>query len=519
MKNYANGVFSHLIVTQRLIPDVINHLKKSYYVREKAYVKLKQRKCFEINDISNLQGKDLYTHLVLVFTFHNDKSDGSLAWADTCAFHPISGRPIAGQVNLNLYKMTTFTEEKYTTNFETVLHEVHHVLGINIDVFPLFTNKKTHRRLGKRRVLKKVWGDSGKKNDYYYNLIVPGLVKYTRQYFNCQDIQGLRLEDQGGEDSKGSHFEKLWFGNELMIANDHHSIRVSSFTFKVLEESGWYIPNYGMSEDLEWLRNDGCKIIDNSCANHKRTCDPSSKKRLCSEDFTLVGYCEKNDDFTDGCPVFSSYDVDCRRQAHQNKDHVVGSFGPGSRCFQGNIDTEVFGSRSKVQDVFCAVSECHEDSYGKFITLLIRGVEVECHKSGEVVYYDSSNKNLFAICPDIKSFCGYMDRKCPNDCSLKGRCRSDGTCFCYRGYMGKDCSIVNNKIYEYDFRMPLTPEVCEPECQNGGVCFHGKCECAMDYSGEDCTEHNIFAKRKNFGFLKNFGLVLLTTLLVALFRA
>jgi len=64
-------------------------------------MRLDQDSCYEISNISNLSHKTIFSHPTLIFTFADDYKDDVFAWAEVCAFIPLSGRPIAGQVFLN----------------------------------------------------------------------------------------------------------------------------------------------------------------------------------------------------------------------------------------------------------------------------------------------------------------------------------------------------------------------------------------------------------------------------------
>lgn len=37
---------------------------------------------------------------------------------------------------------------------------------------------------------------------------------------------------------------------------------VSIFTWALLEDSGWYIPNYEFMDDIQWGKGKGCLFLD-----------------------------------------------------------------------------------------------------------------------------------------------------------------------------------------------------------------------------------------------------------------
>ena len=64
-------------------------------------------------------------------------------------------------------------------------------------------------------------------------------------------------------------------------------------------------------------------------------------------------------------------------------------------------------------------------------------------------------------------------KKCPKDCNCRGRCYADGSCFCFAGFSGADCSRRQ----------------CPNACSGRGVCdtWRGVCSCEERFGGEDCS--------------------------------
>ena len=484
-------------LTTRLLPDVLKYLQSTYLVREKAYMRLTQENCFEVKGLPGLQNRKIYAHTILIVTFTDDKSDENLAWAEVCAFHPLTGRPVAGQINLNLASMKDFGEKKYKEHFETIIHEIHHILGINLSVFKFFVNPKNFRRRRKSEIIEK----TRKFGKSYRVLRLSGLVEMARNHFGCESIDHVPLENEGSSSAKGTHFEKLWFGNELMIADDYYNIKISKFTLKLLEESGWYRANYNMGQRYSFMKRAGCGLLDYNCRRLKDICDPRNKGHICSRDFTGVGHCTRKDSFSDGCPIFGWEDISCIEEADAGKT-VPGWFGPNSRCFLGDYQGGGAFANGAVY-AFCAKPICYKDDSGLYqLKVRIKGELFECPSSGKKLYLNPMDQDAgFFLCPDIGVFCDSFAKSCKNDCSMKGRCQSDGRCWCYAGYTGEDCSEVDTKVRHFDFSLPYTPERCDPKCLNGGRCFHGKCECSADYSGVDCAIHDIFEEKQAWGAL------------------
>lgn len=49
--------------------------------------------------------------------------------------------------------------------------------------------------------------------------MLPKAVEAARKHFNCPTIDGIGLEEFGGDATAGSHWEKLHFGPELMVGS------------------------------------------------------------------------------------------------------------------------------------------------------------------------------------------------------------------------------------------------------------------------------------------------------------
>lgn len=105
-------------------------------------------------------------------------------------------------------------------------HELIHILGFNKKLFSHFPEVN---------------------NQPVYDTSVPGkfyfrganLVKKVQEHLGCGQIDKVPLENEGGEESQGSHFEFQLFGNEIMVGSSKEHYRLSKFTLAFLEDTGW----------------------------------------------------------------------------------------------------------------------------------------------------------------------------------------------------------------------------------------------------------------------------------------
>ena len=91
--------------------------------------------------------------------------------------------------------------------FEDVFHEIVHVLAFNSTLFDLYSDQPAYK--------KEVMTLNGRSVERY-KMVTPKVVELARKHFNCDSIDGVYLENQGGESSAGSHFETIHFGQEVM---------------------------------------------------------------------------------------------------------------------------------------------------------------------------------------------------------------------------------------------------------------------------------------------------------------
>ena len=78
---------------------------------------------------------------------------------------------------------------------------------------------------------------------------------------------------------------------------------------------------------------------------------------------------------------------------------------------------------------------------------------------------------------------------CANNCSNRGTC-VNGTCVCYPGYLGDDCSRL----------------ACPSHCSHHGICNYGQCVCYHGYMGESCDQRACPADCNERGYCVNGAL-------------
>ena len=127
---------------------------------------------------------------------------------------------------------------------------------------------------------------AGQRSKTTFLMVTPRVVKEVRRHFGCPTLEGAELEDQvrrgegrgegsqvsllllsqGGDGTAMTHWEKRIFQNEAMTGTVHSTNPVYSWlTLALLEDSGWYIPDYDKAQPLSWGAGAGCDFATKSC--------------------------------------------------------------------------------------------------------------------------------------------------------------------------------------------------------------------------------------------------------------
>ncbi|CAG9760954.1 unnamed protein product [Ceutorhynchus assimilis] len=231
----------------------------------------------------------------------------TVAYARHCQQESGLDRPIAGHINLCPDSISTNRQELEVL-LSTVKHEISHALGFSVSLYAFYREKDGTPRTERRRdtgqpylnetlqayqwsenVIKSYWRTWVVKDGYakrqVHMMITPNVVREARHHFNCTELEGAELEDQGGEETALTHWEKRVFENEAMTGSHTQNPIISRITLALMEDTGWYIANYSMAGEMSWGKNLGCHFVMKSC---KDWMDMRSSKG-----FSIHPFCNK----------------------------------------------------------------------------------------------------------------------------------------------------------------------------------------------------------------------------------
>ena len=175
----------------------------------------------------------------------------TLASAGVAYIDNESGRPLIGLVNIN--KDIDYTKEKSKEYFESIIiHEFTHILGFSFNFFIKYFHNLFIR--------------NDKYGIFRAYINSTKVVNVARKYFNCKEIDGVELEESGGDGTSGSHWEARILLGEYMNGVLYTEEQViSEFTLALLEDSGYYKANYYTGGLMRYGKNKGCDFVFNKC--------------------------------------------------------------------------------------------------------------------------------------------------------------------------------------------------------------------------------------------------------------
>ncbi|CAH8581914.1 unnamed protein product [Heterobilharzia americana] len=217
-----------------------------------------------------------------------------LGYAAHCQLEANTDRPVAGYINFCPGTLSHEYSDKMRSLFVTT-HEILHALGFSTSLFAFYRDKH-NRPLTPRdpTTLKPAFGwYPGKKGQVYqwsdkvvrtvnrtwlsafgtfqklaHIVVLPTVVSVARKFFDCSTLDGVELEDEDEDGVFLTHWEKRLLENDLMTATFTNSYRISPITLAMMEDTGWYLANYALSQSFSWGKGKGCTFATGSCLEY-----------------------------------------------------------------------------------------------------------------------------------------------------------------------------------------------------------------------------------------------------------
>jgi len=410
--------------------------------------------------------------------------DGTIAYAGACITDSgtdaasTTDRPLAGGINFCPGKIDT--QSNLDVQVAVAVHEIIHSMGFSSFSFPWWRDESNAPRTPRDIVARPV-----KDNAYYTaettlgsfvesgvtrsKIVTPKVRAAAASHFGCPDINGLEIEDDGGAGTAGSHWEERVMNGDTMVGYSHPDSVVSPMTLALLEDTGWYIPDYNKAGWLDMGRSKGCPFLTDKCAKPLQAafqgvyCEEPSNSKQCTRDFSGVGVCSSPGSFAfDDCVAVVPYsNRDCSNPLLQNVNLTKWgwNYGPSSLCIGVSNVVKISNHAGQLltrtnQGAMCAKMVCRKTLAGQsqLYVALADNNEVLCNE-GQWTSFANTPFNEFndhflqgeLDCPaSSESFCNSFaienDGKvgCPSACNGRGDCVA-GVCSCFPGFNGESC--------------------------------------------------------------------------------
>ena len=136
------------------------------------------------------------------------------------------------------------------------------------------------------------------------------------------------MENEGGQGSKGSHFEKVVFGPELMIAEISYYPKITKMSLAVAQDSGFYLVDMKKGENYHWGKDEGCDMFNMNCSDPAISEYCSAVGSIgCSDNHMYITICSTTQ-FNNTCPI-NLHIISCKEKRNTNYRY---KFGKNSVC-------------------------------------------------------------------------------------------------------------------------------------------------------------------------------------------
>eukprot|EP01017_Pseudomicrothorax_dubius_P014889 TRINITY_DN17391_c0_g1_i1.p1 TRINITY_DN17391_c0_g1~~TRINITY_DN17391_c0_g1_i1.p1 ORF type:complete len:340 (-),score=50.93 TRINITY_DN17391_c0_g1_i1:7-1026(-) len=335
-----------------------------------------------------------------------------------------------------------------------------HVLGMSIHQYQNFVDEN-EKTLPIDKILKEVV-IRGEKTSI---VVLPKVVDWARKHFNCPELEGVELENQGPQGSRGSHWERRAFFNEIMTSSLFPRSVLSGVTLALLESTGWYKIDHSVAQILKFGMGKTCKFLDTPCidksgrpllegyeAHGKGKCLMVQSPETIPKhfDYLETGF-SAIDPFSDNCPFATQPSKrlcsDIESVKEEDKELYGEEIGVGSRCFEGDYYKKAVKlHKARKHHTGCHKFRCDKNEAGRvFLNIFVEKSTILCPPEGGKIMIPGYIGKI--ECPAGALFCAVEQiNECAslNFCSGVGKCWA-GRCLCPNGTNQRDCSIIKRE--------------------------------------------------------------------------
>ena len=325
------------------------------------------------------ENKGIEADLIIFPFFIAINPSSYFALSDYCAIEGSTLRPIGGiiQINTNINTSKRHSDLFFTHLF---MHELSHIFGFSYDNFEPFIITKTI---------------NGRTRNLLASLKV---IEAAKRHFNCQNLEGVELEDDGFEYSKFQHWESRIMNGDLMVSLvDRIDVTISEITLAFFEDLGYYETKTYTGGLFRTGKGRGCSFLTSNCGSYNQIFSNDFSYNVnkigCSPTRLSYGCYIKETDYADNCPIitkncnfdYSNYNEDyfpssCTMGSSLSIFYEYGGkISENSICILTKASASGTGNSGKPFQAICAKATCTKNYL--YLTL-DENNSVVCPKSG-----------------------------------------------------------------------------------------------------------------------------------------
>jgi len=397
--------------------------------------KLVLTECAEIKSSGinvNLKTTGITADIAIIPMFDLTAEKNTEAYAAPCAVDPTTKRPNGGIMAFNPKNYIIDRQNALQYYTMLVLHEINHILCLSSSLFEYYVDS-SFRLLGLDKVLKTTTVNDMPKQ----MIITPKVISTAQKHFGCSTLQGVELEDQGGQGTSGSHWESRVMLGDFMIGESYPENVISEITLALFEDSGWYKVNYYTGGLFRYGKNKGCSFVQKKCINGGQSSFPNDfcvagGAAMCFASRLSKGFCDLGTKsvtipqgyryftdpavggylFADFCPV-ATWDNDANDNMFFSSSCAIGLttykdlgeiIGSESGCFMSSLVPKTLSNFDNLKGqnrAICYSYKCNSADQTYVVTILDK--TINCNKEGGIKTVDGLDGSFF--CPDYLSVC------------------------------------------------------------------------------------------------------------------
>lgn len=200
----------------RLLNPTLSFLKTTLNVKTRTQKTVFISRCGNFNVPQSIRSSTSPFDLGIIVAGVNAKGQSWWMRGVSCELDSITNRPVLGTLEINLAHFTTINlqqdvNEQWKYWYQQTMREIIHLTVFNSVLYDYYIDPATNVKLGRANVVRDFF-----KRQY---ITLKPVLERVKRHFGCNNAIGGLLEDNGGPDVAGFHWERVTFGNEIMTGD------------------------------------------------------------------------------------------------------------------------------------------------------------------------------------------------------------------------------------------------------------------------------------------------------------